>query len=126
MQSKVISKLLQVLSSLGYFIIWLGLMALAALVVYQCFSTVLIGGVWLNESPYRPRYWSSFRLKWLGRFMVLILGGAYIFFLSLLVNLLTEWQQQNRLIKNALRMAGILLTILAILFAIAQLFVLRI
>lgn len=104
-------------------ILWVVLALLAGAVAYQIFTTVLIAGVWLNESQYRPLYWSSFRLKWLARFTALILGISYVFYISLLGNLIEDWQQRNRLKAGALRLAGLLLLVLLISLGIAQILV---
>ena len=108
---------------LVWFGLWLLLAILAGLLAYQIYATVLLGGTALTASQFRPRYWDFTRIKWLGRFMSLVVGAGWIFFISFAESIMRIWHKRDLLVPNSLRLAGQMAIASLVLYALAQLVV---
>ncbi len=106
-----------------WFGLWLLLALLAGLLVSQIYTAVMIGGTTLVHSRFRPLYWSSFRLAWLARFLSVILGGGWIFFISFIEAAMTRWHKRNQLVPSCIKLAGQLVVASLIAFVLSQIIV---
>lgn len=113
----------QIKEGLLWFFLWLLLSILAALALFQIYSTILVAGAALNESRFRPIFWNFTRLKWLGRFLAFVLGTAFVFFISFSETMMRRWHKRKKLVPSSLRLAGWLLATSVISLVIAQLLI---
>ena len=110
-------------AGLLWFGLWLLLSVLAAVALFQLYSTIMVAGAALNESRFRPLYWNFTRLKWLARFTAFVLGTAFVFFISFSETMMRRWDKRKTLVPNALKLAAQLVIFTMIGLAIAQLLV---
>ena len=100
-------RLKRTLKVLGICGLWITLAALAALVAYQVYGTLLYVGLSVVQTPdLRPPGWNTATIYGLGRFLVLVLGICWLLTVSFLVGYLREGVELRRLWR---RVAGSLL-----------------
>ena len=82
--------------------LWVALGALAALTAYELYGTLLYVGLVAVETPaLRPPGWNTATIHGLSRFLILVLGGCWLFLLYWMEGYLREGLAERRLWRRA-------------------------
>jgi hypothetical protein len=116
----------RVLKSLGFYALWAGLAALLVLTAYQIYATLIFLGILLIENPEtRPAGWNTGTMTALSRFLILVLGGAWLFVVSYLEGYLREASEQGQLRNRVTRLVLIMIAIFGVSYILLLLLSLR-
>jgi hypothetical protein len=93
------------MATLGFYALWALLAALLVLVAYQIYATLIFLGILLIENPAtRPAGWNTGTMTALSRFLILVLGGTWLFVVSFLEGYLREASEQGQLRGRVVRL----------------------
>jgi hypothetical protein len=98
----MLERLKSALSNTSYFVFWIILAALAALVVFQLHATLIAIAIAVIENPgLRPPGWSTDTIYGLSRVFWLILGIFWLGWVMFTEGYLREGVNQKRLLKRS-------------------------
>jgi hypothetical protein len=105
----------------GMFGLWVALAALMTRVAFQMHATLIFLGLKAVQLPAMHEVgWNTHTIHGLGRFLTLILGIVWLFFVTMLQESLRDAIREKRLkalvVRSAVILGGIYLVCVAILF----------
>ena len=110
------AKGLQNWSLILMYVFWIGLAALAGLVAWQIYSTLIYLATLLLENPdLRPEEWNTYTISGLARLFLLVIGLLWLGFITFTERYLRLSQNLHHLWRRL----GVLVAILLVLFFLA-------
>lgn len=105
----------------GLYLLWAAMAAGMALVAFQIHTTLIYFSLKAVQQPALQRLgWNTYTIHGLGRFLTLILGIGWLFWVTMLQGYLRDWVREKkikaRVIRWAFVLGGIYLVCVALLF----------